>query len=112
MTLAIFAHKPGEVDYTITKSSMDAESQAHARKMQSYNLQDLLRMMTLNLPEGKTASDMANSEIGEGISAKWRRADGRIKQVRQLAKESGEAYQRRLLEWGESPGKSWEFIER
>jgi hypothetical protein len=106
------AHISGEVDYTIAKSNMDPDSQAHVRKMQSYNLQDLLRMMTLNLPEGKSAGDMTSSNLGEGAAANWKEADGRIKQVRQLAKESGEAYQRRLLEWGESPGKSWEFIER
>lgn len=73
-------------------------------------------MAWVNLPEGKTIKEMETWQdpnldlASHEIDVKWKLPDSKTRELRQVAKSSGEAYLERASRWREQPGNSWETI--
>jgi hypothetical protein len=86
---------------------MEVLSQVEARARRSKALVQLTAMTKLPLPDGMAMNDVVVNE--DGLEMKFKRPDRRIMEMRQDAKMSGEAYERRKASWIKNTGLAWDL---
>lgn len=86
---------------------MDVASQVEARARRSQALTMLTAMTKLPLPDGMAMNDVVVNE--DGIEMKWKQPDRRIREMREDAKLSGEAYEKRKASWIKNTGLAWDL---
>jgi hypothetical protein len=99
----------GTIEYEIEKTPMTEEGYSIARQALALSRRKATNMTSLNLPTGKSASDMAKSpeEIDPEMEKenmekqavlKWKDPDHRIVAMRKMAQQSGRDYESRMAE--------------